>query len=208
MTFPAPAPALCEKAVLSLAVRITLPHAIAPAGSRSLLRRLFLISLLLVVAAAIAGASVFGYYYVKYEHIVDDRLAKPLFASTAQIYAAPRQVRTGQRMTARSVANQLRAAGYTEDGASPASPLGTYALNDDSITIHPGPQSYHAPENATITFDGGTVSQITGAGGSQLASYELEPLLITGLSDQTPHQAPPRHLRRAAQVPRPRRHLD
>jgi penicillin-binding protein 1B len=62
--------------------------------------------------------------------------------------------------------------------------MGTYSLNANSITVHPGPQSYHAPDSATITFQGNTVSQITDANGEQLAAYELEPLLITGLSDQ------------------------
>jgi penicillin-binding protein 1B len=62
--------------------------------------------------------------------------------------------------------------------------MGTYSLNGNSITVHPGPQSYHAPDSATITFQGNTVSQITDANGEQLAAYELEPLLITGLSDQ------------------------
>ncbi len=168
-----------------MAVKIKLPYFVAPSGSHTLLRRLLALSLLVVLVVAAVGASVFGYYYVKYEHIVDDRLARPLFENTAKIYAAPRQVRPGQKLSARALAQDLHAAGYTEDGSGPASPLGTYALNQESITIHPGPQSYHAPENATITFDRGTVSQITGASSEPLASYALEPLLITGLSDQT-----------------------
>jgi penicillin-binding protein 1B len=168
-----------------VAVKIKLPRSIAPAGSRTLLFRALAVCLVAVLAVAAIGASVFGYYYFKYEHIVDDRLEKPLFANTAKIYAAPRQVRTGQRLSARIVAQELREAGYTEDGAGAASPLGTYALNAESITIHPGPESYHAPENATVTFDSGSVAQITGANSQQLSSYELEPVLITGLSDQT-----------------------
>ncbi len=131
----------------------------------------------------LTGAAVFGFYYHKYGVIVDRRLQKPLFASTAQIYAAARQVRTGQRLTAGTVAAQLRAAGYSEAGATHRSLLGTYAANAESITIRPGPQSFHAPEAATVTFDDGKVEQITSAGGEQLASYALEPQLITALSD-------------------------
>ncbi|HEY0784585.1 MAG TPA: PBP1A family penicillin-binding protein [Acidobacteriaceae bacterium] len=168
-----------------MAVKIKLPNSMAPAGSRLWARRFVALVVVATLGVLALGGTIFGYYYVKYEHIVDDRMQKPLFANTAKIYAAPRQVRAGQRLSARYVAQQLREAGYSEDGAGAASPLGTYAVNAESITIHPGPQSYHAPENATISFDGGTVSQIVGAGGQQLASYELEPLLITGLSDQT-----------------------
>lgn len=128
--------------------------------------------------------SVFSFYYFKYKHIVDERLEKPLFTNTAKIYAAPREVRPGQKLTASFVAQELRTAGYTEAGSNPVSPMGTYSLGSDSIVIHPGAQSYHAPDSATISFDSRTVSKITDANGQELSAYELEPLLITGLSDQ------------------------
>ena len=61
--------------------------------------------------------------------------------------------------------------------------MGTYSLNDASITIQPGPQSYHSEQGATVTFAKGLVSQISGDGGQALDAYELEPQLITGLSE-------------------------
>ena len=144
----------------------------------------------LLIAGVAAGIvflffiAVFSFYYVKYKNIVDERLEKPLFTNTAKIYAAPREVRPGQKLTASFVAQELRTAGYTEAGSNPESPMGTYSLGSDSIVIHPGPQSYHAPDSATISFDSRTVSKITDANGQELSAYELEPLLITGLSDQ------------------------
>ena len=128
--------------------------------------------------------AVTSFYYFKYKRIVDERLEKPLFTNTARIYAAPREVRPGQKLTATFIAQELREAGYNETGSGSASPMGTYDLSGGSITVHPGPQSYHAPDSATISFSSGKVSQITDANGQQLAAYELEPLLITGLSDQ------------------------
>ena len=56
--------------------------------------------------------------------------------------------------------------------------------NDESITVQPGPQSYHSEQGATVSFNKGLVSQISGDGGQALEAYELEPELITGLSDQ------------------------
>jgi penicillin-binding protein 1B len=143
---------------------------------------------LLVAAAAFAvcvlvGFSVFGYYYFKYRGIVDERFKQPIFADTAQIYAAPREVRPGQKLSVRLIANELREAGYTTDGAAQSSPLGTYNVDGQQITVHPGPQSYHAPDSATIHVDRGEVDSITDEHGQPLASYELEPLLITGLSE-------------------------
>ncbi len=145
--------------------------------------------LLLIGGAAIGAcflifACVFAFYYVKYRHIVDERLEKPLFENVAKIYAAPQQLRPGQKFTADFIAHELQSAGYSITGQGPAAPIGTYSEGPDSITVHPGPQSYHAPDSATITFDNGVITQITGDQGQQLAAYELEPLLITDLSDQ------------------------
>ena len=94
----------------------------------------------------VVGESIFGYYYFKYRHIVDERLQKPLFEQTAKIYAAPKEVRIGQKLTPQTVAQELRDAGYSGDSDRDRSRMGTYALNDGSITIQPGPQSYHSEQ--------------------------------------------------------------
>ena len=80
-----------------------------------------------VALCAIVGFSIFGYYYFAYRGIVDQRLSQPIFADTAQIYAAPREVRPGQKLSVQLIANELREAGYTTEGASQPSPLGTYS---------------------------------------------------------------------------------
>jgi penicillin-binding protein 1B len=139
-----------------------------------------------LLGVAVAGVAVFGvfwFYYFKYEGIVDTRLKQPLFAQTAKIYAAPREVRAGQKLGIQLIANELREAGYTSDAAAKASPLGTYSETGSSIVVRPGPQSYHSEDSATIQISRGTVQSIIDEHGQPLASYELEPLLITGLSD-------------------------
>ena len=143
----------------------------------------------LIVAGMVCGVGlmlgliVFTFYWNKYGHIVDDRLRQPLFADTAKIYAAPAEVRPGQKLHPADIEQDLQQAGYSTDGQSP-SPMGTYAVNASAVTIHPGPQSYHSQDGATISFSGDSVSEITGDNGQPLAAYELEPLLITGLSDE------------------------
>jgi penicillin-binding protein 1B len=141
------------------------------------------IGLILVAAVAAAVLTVGGYYYVKYQHIVDERLKQPLFKNTAKIYAEPREVRPGQKLPVRLIAEELGQAGYTTQGASKPSPMGTYRENDGGITIFPGPQSYHAEDSATIHVTDGKVDSISDDKGQPLASYELEPVLITGLSE-------------------------
>ncbi len=154
-----------------------------PASGHSLRARILTIALGCCAAVALAGACVFTYLYIEYTKIVDARLKEPLFADTAKIYAAPREVRPGQKLSVQLIASELREAGYTEDGASQPSPMGVFSEGVRQIAVRPGPQSYHAPENATIHIAGGVVSSINDDHGQPLTSYELEPLLITGLSE-------------------------
>jgi penicillin-binding protein 1B len=140
-------------------------------------------ALLVVAAVALVVLIGGGWYYIKYQGIVDERLKQPIFANTAKIYAAPREVRPGQKLTVHLIANELREAGYSADGAAQLAPLGTYSVGVQTITVRPGPQSYHAQDSATIRIGSGVVESITDDQGQPLSSYELEPLLITGLSD-------------------------
>jgi penicillin-binding protein 1B len=151
----------------------------------------------LAVVCALFGALIFAFFYNRYSQMVDDRLASgPVFASVSQVYAAPREVRVGQRLSAAFIAQDLRRAGYN---ANPQ--LGTFELDGNNIQIKPGPQSYHTTDGATIVTgrapdtsvpevashaDSGadvTVQSITADNGAPLAAYQLEPQLITALSE-------------------------
>ncbi|MFC5863755.1 transglycosylase domain-containing protein [Acidicapsa dinghuensis] len=142
-------------------------------------------TLAVIAAGTLVFFAVFGFYYFRYGSIVDERLKHPVFATTAKIYAAPREVRIGQKLNEPEIVNELRQAGYTPENDSKPSPLGTFGESSDSVAVHPGPQSYHAPDSATIRFSDGVVSALVDDKGQALSSYELEPLLITGLSEDT-----------------------
>jgi penicillin-binding protein 1B len=145
--------------------------------------------LITVLAFLFVGTCVFGICYFRYQSIVDDRIAAgPLFANSAQVYAAPREIRPGQHLTVSFIAQELRSAGYNTNPQ-----MGSFSLSGNSIQIKPGPQSYHSADSATITTgqssDGDTstgygpvVQSITAANGAPLAAYQLEPQLITALS--------------------------
>ncbi|MGA8729540.1 MAG: PBP1A family penicillin-binding protein [Terracidiphilus sp.] len=154
-----------------------------PTGNHPWTMLLVRVALVSAAALAVAAFAVFNFYYFKYEGIVDERLKKPLFAETAKIYAAPREVRPGQKFAAHLIAGELREAGYTTGGASKASPVGTYSEGAESITVNPGAESFHSEDPATINMSNGVVSSIVDGNGHELASYDLEPLLITDLSD-------------------------
>ncbi|HEY4357629.1 MAG TPA: transglycosylase domain-containing protein [Acidobacteriaceae bacterium] len=135
--------------------------------------------LLFGLVCAVIFAVIFLSYYHHYANLVDERLAQgPLFASVAQIYAAPQEVRPGQQLSASNIAAELRRAGYNGNPQ-----LGTYQLRDEEIFIKPGTQSYLATDGATIATSGGVVQTITAENGVALAGYKLEPQLITALSE-------------------------
>jgi penicillin-binding protein 1B len=154
-----------------------------PSGRHPIASLILRIALVAVAAVALVGLSIFAFVYFKYQHVVDERLKQPIFANTAKIFASPREVRPGQKLSVRLIANELRDAGYSIEGASQPSQLGTYSQGAASITVHPGPQSYHAQDGATIHIGSGVVQSIDDDHGQPLSSYELEPLLITGLSE-------------------------
>jgi penicillin-binding protein 1B len=141
--------------------------------------RLFHIAVIGFLGVLVLGTAVFGYFYFHYQRVVDDRLASgPIFASVSQIYAASPQVRDGQKLSANAIAAELRQAGYN---ANPK--LGTFQLNGDNILIKPGPESFHNTDGATINTSDGVVQSITAENGVALSAYELEPQLITALSE-------------------------
>jgi penicillin-binding protein 1B len=166
---------------LSLAVKLKLPPNRIIAEKPLWETALIFVCIAFTFTLLILGIT-FSYYSNRYKQLVDERMSKPLFNQTPRIYAAPREVRVGQKLTAGSIAQQLRIAGYTPPGSN-ASPMGTYDLRGDSISVHPGPQSYHSQEGATISFGDGMVTGISGDARQQLSAYELEPQLITSLSE-------------------------
>lgn len=127
--------------------------------------------------------AVFAFMYVKYEGIVDRRMSGQIFNNAAKIYARPQTVQIGDRYTPQEIANYLKRAGYSEQGKESDSSIGRYRLGAGSLEVMTGGESFHAPENVTLRFEGGKVSSIAaqGRGGDSLTAYEIEPQMITSL---------------------------
>lgn len=162
-----------------MAIKLRIPRSTNGQGSltRDPIVRAALIVFFVASACIVAF---FSYYYVKYDQIIQKRFQSPVFSSSAKIYAVPQAVRVGDKITAKEIAAQLQRAGYTEkDGQSL---LGSYQLGKNEITVRPGPESYHSPEDATIKIVSGTVNSIKSKAG-ELSAYELEPQLVTALFD-------------------------
>ena len=84
---------------MALKIRLALPTGRHP-WATLLLR----VALMTVAAIALLFFADGACYYFKYQRIVDERLKQPIFANTAKIYAAPREVRPGQKLSLQLIA--------------------------------------------------------------------------------------------------------
>jgi penicillin-binding protein 1B len=166
-----------------LTIKIKIPKGIGgnAKGFRGLPRdpvlRAALVAFLIL---AVSFTVLFSYFYIKYDRIIEKRFRSPVFANAAKIYALPKTVRDGEKISAREIATALERAGYSDkDGQST---LGSFRLMKDGIEITPGQESYHSPEPARISIHDGQVDQIS-SNGNDLSAYELEPQLVTALFD-------------------------
>ncbi|MGD0164548.1 MAG: PBP1A family penicillin-binding protein [Candidatus Sulfotelmatobacter sp.] len=137
-------------------------------------------ALVIFLVAALGVGGVLCYFYIKYDRIIQQRFRSPVFSNSAKIYALPRTVHDGDKLDAKEIAGFLRRAGYSDKEGQ--SLLGSFRLVSDGIEITPGPESYHSPEEAHISIQGGQVDHITSKG-NELSAYELEPQLVTALFD-------------------------
>ena len=164
-----------------MAIKLKIPKTTGPAKKGALPRDPVVRAVLIVfVALALIVVSAFSYFYVKYDRVIVRRFSSPVFSNSARIYAIPKVVRPGQTLPARTIAAELKHAGYSDK--SDQSPLGSYRLLADGIEITPGPESYHSPDPARILMRDGKVASITSRG-TELSAYELEPQLVTALFD-------------------------
>lgn len=144
----------------------------------------FGLSVLGVAAACfLAAGGVFTWYYVKFSRMIDARLSGRVLQNTTQIFSAPEHISEGQVWTPGELAGYLQRVGYRPE-SDPAS-LGQYTLNGNTVDIRPSQLSYFAGANAlAVTFGSKTIRTIRPlGGGTEMATAEIEPALITNLFD-------------------------
>src|SRR5215475_11040681 len=93
---------------------------------------------LTVAAVALTGISLaifFVHSYRTYARIVDARLAHGYLISRGGIYAAPRTLRRGQKLTRDGLVAALRRAGYFEGEDGSEIWNGSFSVDPDAIEI-------------------------------------------------------------------------
>jgi penicillin-binding protein 1B len=116
--------------------------------------------------------------YRSYAKIVDGRLARGYLVSHTGIYAAPRTLRPGQKLSREELAKALGRAGYLEGQNASEVWNGGFTYRADSIEIYPN-NTDGFPSVVRVSFTGdGRISQLTGDDLS-LDSFALAPESLT-----------------------------
>ena len=100
--------------------------------------------------------------YRAYAKLVDERLAHGYLTTRAGIYAAPRTLRVGQKLTRDGLANSLRRTGYVESDSVSEVWNGSFTVSENWIEIRPSGIN-NFPSVVRVEFDSeGRVANLTG----------------------------------------------
>jgi penicillin-binding protein 1B len=140
--------------------------------------------------------AVFIFYYLKFARMTDQKLRDGVFAGTLNIFASPRIIALGDRLSAADTITYLRENGYR---ASRNNPVGWYEIRPDAVAIFPGRESDADQEPAVIYFSGGKVARVVSLDDNTIRQeYRFPPQLITNLADRGREK---RRLARFAEIP-------
>ncbi|HEV2834765.1 MAG TPA: PBP1A family penicillin-binding protein [Pyrinomonadaceae bacterium] len=143
----------------------------------SVSRRLIRLSVVVSLVALILGGEATVRSYNYYSQIIDARLASGYLTSRPGMYAAPRVLQAGQKLSIEKLVIALRRAGYLETSASNVW-SGSFVVNGAAVEIRPGPGSKKQPALVRVSFVGEKIAEITGDG-LTLDSFTLEPEVLS-----------------------------
>jgi len=148
------------------------------AGRRKALRgKVLRIALTVILVSFISLTAFFIHSYRSYAKLVDTRLAHGYLTSRSGIYAAPRTLRQGQKLSSVSLAAALRRAGYVESEETTEVWNGSFVSSGDAIEIRPNGDS--GPSVIRVSFDSaGRIGELLGDGVT-LDSFTLAPESLT-----------------------------
>ena len=135
-----------------------------------------LLGMLAIVAVLAADSVVRSYKY--HSRVVDARLAFGYSHSHAGLYAAPRRISPGTKISKQNLIASLRRSGYVSVQGSNAW-SGSYREEGSAIEITPAPAKMNTHANVLVKFDdAGTVSELM-SDGLPVESFTLEPEVLS-----------------------------
>jgi penicillin-binding protein 1B len=139
-------------------------------------RRLIRFSVIVIIVAAALGGDALVRSYNFYSQIIDARLASGYLTSRPGLYASPRVLQVGQKLSRDKLINGLRRANYLESSASNVW-SGSFCVCGSVVEIRPGSSSRKQPVVVRVGFAGDEIVELTGDGVA-LDSFTLEPEIL------------------------------
>ena len=136
-------------------------------------RRFVRLGLVLFLSACAIAADGVARSYRYYSQIIDARLANGYLTSRPGLYAAPRVLEAGQKLSPEKLVAVLRRAGYLETNASDVW-SGSFCVCDGAIEIRPA----RSTQIVRVTFAGDHIDEVRGDG-ILLESFKLEPEILS-----------------------------
>lgn len=140
-------------------------------------RRLIRISVLVSIVALTLGSAALIRSYHYYSQIIDARIAGGYLTSRPGLYAAPRVLQAGQKLSPDKLINSLRRAGYLEGSASNVW-NGSFVVDGSTIEIRPGRGNFMQPAVVRVVFAGERIAELSGDG-ITLESFTIEPEVLS-----------------------------
>jgi penicillin-binding protein 1B len=132
---------------------------------------------------------ILGYYWVVFSKRIDLLLNGEVFTRSAGIYAAPKELRTGENLSVDDLLAYLKRAGYVEETQQADSARGRYKVDGSTLEIRP---SASAPVDGELRFaslkvqfarNGKSISAISDLQkGTGYQKAQLEPELISSVA--------------------------
>ncbi len=137
-------------------------------------RRVVRLGIVFFIIASAIGAGALIRSYTFYSQIIDARLASGYLTSRPGLYAAPRVLQAGQKLSTDKLVTILRRAGYLESKASDVW-SGSFTVDGSVIEIRPGRKQ---PEVVRVIFNRNEIAEVRGDG-ILLESFALEPEILS-----------------------------
>ena len=134
------------------------------------------VSILTIAVAAYVFIS--SYYH--YSKLIDERLAQGYLTSRAGLYAAPRTLRAGQKISVENLKTSLKRAGYVEGETASAAWNGSFSVRGNTFEIYPRANHEESSfSNVSVIFSNQErIASLTGDGAT-IESYALEPEILS-----------------------------
>ncbi len=133
---------------------------------------------LALIMIASGTATVFAYQtYTNFAQVIDEQIAGGFLKGHAGLYAAPRVIEVGARLSPEQLATSLQKAGYARSVASNIW-SGSFEVNGNHVRIMPR-QGTGTHQWVDVAFNHDKVGLLSANDDGNLRSYALEPELLT-----------------------------